>query len=223
MTDTETIATFCQEHLNLGSIVWLGDEYGYPHLPLCFLDAVWLLGVRYQGVQGVVKRYVKWAGLDPSSAHTTAEFLEKLSGYSAEEAAVTIFGNRQRTSTRGGILKAEAVVRFARILEDSGIQTFEDLVQQEDELPLVEAKIRQIPGQTSGLSWRYFLMLAGASHLTKPDRQVLRFLKTATGKNFSIENAQALLVAVCEQLRSQYPPISPRELDHLIWQYQRAR
>jgi hypothetical protein len=223
MTDIETVATFCQEYLNLDSIVRVGDEYGYPHLPLCFLDAVWSIGVRYQGVQGVVKRYVKWASLGPSSAHTTAEFLEKLSGYSAEEAAVTIFGNRQRTSARGGILKAEAVVRFARILDECGIQTFEDLVQHKDKLPLVEDKIRQIPGQTSGLSWRYFLMLAGASHLTKPDRQVLRFLKTATGKNFSIENAQALLVAVCEPLRSQYPLISPRELDHLIWQYQRAR
>ncbi|WP_395144557.1 hypothetical protein [Armatimonas sp.] len=224
MTDIETVATFCQEHLNLGSIVRLGDEYAYPHLPLCFLDAVWSIGVRYQGVQGVVKRYEKWAGLgQPSSVHTTAEFLEKLSSYSAEQASVTIFANRQRTSTRGGILKAEAVVRFARVLDELGIQTFEDLVQQDDKLPLVETKIRQIPGQTSGLSWRYFLMLAGASHLTKPDRQVLCFFKTATSKNFSTESAQALLVAVCEQLRSQCPLISPRELDHLIWQYQRTR
>ena len=104
-----------------------------------------------------------------------------------------------------------------------GIQTFEDLVQHKDKLSLVETKIRQIPGQTSGLSWRYFLMLAGASHLTKPDRQVLRFLKTATGKSFSIEGAQDLLVAVCEQLRLQHSLISPRELDHLIWQFQRTR
>ncbi len=80
MTDIETVALFCQEHLNLGSIVRLGDEYAYSHLPLCFLDAVWSIGVRYQGVQRVVKRYEKWAGLgQPSSIHTTAEFLEKLS------------------------------------------------------------------------------------------------------------------------------------------------
>ena len=144
-------------------------------------------------------------------------------GYSADQAATTIFANRQRTSTRGGILKSEAVVHFAHILDESGIQTLEDLVQKADTLPSVETKIRQIPGQLSGLSWRYFLMLGGASHLTKPDRQVLRFLKAATGKNFSTESAQLLLVAVCEQLRSQFPLISPRELDHLIWKYQRTR
>ena len=116
MTDTEIVAMFCQEHLNLGS---LGKEYGYTHLPLCFLDAVWSIGVRYQGVQGVVKRYAKWAGLTPPSAHSTAEFLEKLSNFSAEQAATSIFANRQRTSARGGILKAEAVVRFARVLDES--------------------------------------------------------------------------------------------------------
>jgi hypothetical protein len=80
----------------------------------------------------------------------------------------------------------------------------------------------QIPGQRSGISLKYFLMLAGNDNLIKPDRQILSFLKSILNENVSIQDAQALLQQSCEILKKEYPNLNLRLLDHLIWNYQRS-
>ena len=40
-----------------------------------------------------------------------------------------VYQNRQRTSTRNGILKSEAVLRFSRVLQQHGIQYMQDVYQ----------------------------------------------------------------------------------------------
>ena len=77
----------------------------------------------------------------------------------------------------------------------------------------------RIPGQRSGLSIRYFCMLAGDDNRAKPDRHVLRFLKQYTGQEFTISQAQEALAQTVDILAYKYPNLTVRLLDHTIWNY----
>ena len=66
------------------------------------------------------------------------------------------------TSTRRGILKSEAVLHFSRVLHQHGVDYLQDvdsIIGSKD----FEADIRQIPGQRSGTSLRYFYNLPKAA------------------------------------------------------------
>ena len=102
----------------------LPDEYFYSSLPLCVIDAVWSLGVRYSAVQHVITRYCDYSQLrrlrlgrrslpPPAEQEPLRAFCAKIERIGPEAAASEIFGNRQRTSSTAGILKADAVHRFA--------------------------------------------------------------------------------------------------------------
>jgi hypothetical protein len=62
--------------------------------------------------------------------------------------AAEIYRNRQRTSARSGILKADAAARFARVLADFNVDHFQD-VDKILGLPAFEAVIKEIPGSTA--------------------------------------------------------------------------
>jgi hypothetical protein len=66
-----------------------------------------------------------------------------------------VFQNRQRTSTRNGILKADAVFRVSNLLHHHQVEYLQDVHQILGE-PRFEAAFQAIPGQTSGISLRYF-------------------------------------------------------------------
>ena len=124
-----------------------------------------------------------------------------------------------------GILKAEAVRRFAKTLLDNGINTISDLrAASADDIAQIESQIRTIPGQTSGISFSYFLMLAGNEDHMKIDRWLLRFVGAALNiPNYTnVEQAYIDLLAVCDKLRITYPDLTPRMLDHTIWSHIRA-
>jgi hypothetical protein len=86
-----------------------------------------------------------------------------------------------------------------------------------------EAEIQKIPGQRSGISLRYFYMLVGEKNYIKPDRMITRFIELVTGKSYTAEETTRLLVETCDLLVKDYPKLTPRTLDNLIWNYQRAQ
>ena len=91
-------------------------------------------------------------------------------------------GNRQRTSTTNGILKAEAVLHEARILEDEGVELTADLTAASQErLDHLQGRWSTVAGQGSGVSWRAFSMLVGLPEV-KPDRMIRRFAAAALGR-----------------------------------------
>ena len=130
--------------------------------------------------------------------------------------------NFQVKSAQNGILKSEAVFLFAKVLNKYGIDYFQDMPKLYSNYLYISEEIMQIPGQRSGISLKYFLMLAGNDNLIKPDRQILSFLKSILNENVSIQDAQALLQQSCEILKKEYPNLNLRLLDHLIWNYQRS-
>ena len=226
------VAAFCQHHLVLQGAS-LGDEYFYQSLPFCVIDAVYSIGVKYKGVQNVVKRYGEYFGLQEfreprnqvpptSEQQPLSELLEKMDALGIEKFTKEIFNNRQRTSPRAGILKSEAIFRFATVLCDNGMSFLQDVPSRVLDARLA-AQLGQISGQTSGISTSYFFMLVGTESLIKPDRWIGRFLKRCLNAEPDAEVAQFLISSACEILLTRYPDLTPRLLDNVIWNYERAR
>jgi len=116
----------------------LPSEFFYASLPLCVIDAVFSIGVTYTSTRNTVARFREcqsWTmSLEPDEArkqgeHTIGEFLDLFVGLAPDQMADVLFGNRQRTSSRSGILKAEAVQHFASALTEAGVDDFGDLTE----------------------------------------------------------------------------------------------
>lgn len=228
--DVVRVADQCRAVLRLDD-VHLSNEYYYAHLPLCVLDAVFSIGVTYTSTQNVVSRYCRVFGLQTvrknrevlppvEQQQPIRRLITLIETHGPDHFAQHVVQNRQRTSSSNGILKAEAVLLFARALVDHGANYLQDITRIAEE-DGVEAQIRAIPGQRSGISFHYFLMLAGSDHLIKPDRMIRRFLSTALQRPVTADEAQSLLSAVTAYLLPTYPHLTPRLLDHSIWNYQR--
>jgi len=228
--DIDILAQFCRDHLEFDGVE-LGDEYGYASVPLCVIDAVFSIGVRYASTENTVSRFCEFFDVpkicdhkvpDPTEQLSVSEFLKMYAEYGVDGMAEQVYRNRQRTSPRNGILKAEAVFRFSQVLADYGVEYLQDIDKVLGNKEF-EAEITKIPGQRSGISLRYFYMLVGSEDFIKPDRMIKRFVYRATSKTFSVAETTALLRKTCQLLAQEYPGLTPRKLDHLIWQYQRIQ
>jgi hypothetical protein len=104
-----------------------------------------------------------------------------------------------------------------------GIETFADVLRLGLRVS-VRDSIRNIPGQTSGISYNYFLILAGHTDAVKADRMVTRFVADALGvQSVSQELAETLVREASTVLRPEFPKLVPSVLDNKIWKYQRDR
>jgi len=226
------LAEYCDLVLDLKNAHY-GDEHFYQSLPLCVIDAVYSIGVIYEGTRRTVKRYCDYYSLQrirsdratvPQSEEqeSIGQFIEKIISAGIEFFTKKVFQNRQRTSTRNGILKSEAVLRFAKTLQKYRVNYFQDISRVIDDVKF-EDDIKTIPGQRSGISLKYFFMLAGSEDLIKPDRWIKQFIENPIKKQVSDQESQWLLSEACEELRLKHPRLTPRLLDHEIWKYQRSK
>ncbi|MFZ5690713.1 MAG: hypothetical protein ACOY5F_05605 [Pseudomonadota bacterium] len=222
------VAELARQKLDLSAAA-LRDEHFYASLPLCAIDAVFSIGVNYTATRNTVLRWAQsqspqWAIDRRLSAEdrSISEFLAALGTATADELANGPFGNRQRTSSRNGILKTEAVRQFAISLRSAGIERFAD-VCNEDKLSVAESAIRQIPGQKSGISFDYFLLLAGQDFV-KADRMICRFVASAAGIDMiSPAVAKIAVIDAARLLKVQFPHLDARLLDSEIWGYESAK
>lgn len=201
----------------------LPEEYNYSCLPLCLLDAVFSIGVRYESTRNVVKRYCEAESIErlrqpgePEVEHNIDALIKAIGDIGPEAFAKEIVKNGQLTSSKSGILKAEAVLECAKVLKDCAIYTIEDFREKVDDS--VEKKFREVKGQTSGISFSYLKMLCGDVSEIKPDRHVLRFLAGYLGYEPALDDAKTLLDRAVDELNKPSDrEITPREVDYLIW------
>lgn len=228
-SEITAIADYCESKLDLNKTN-LSDEYYYQSLPLCVIDAIFSIGARYSSTKNTVKRFCDYFGLKLYSRNrpqvteqlSVLEFIKMHDDYSFEEMANKIYQNKQRTSTRNGILKAEATFRFAEVLGEFEVNYYQDIDKILGSRKF-EAKIAEIPGQSSGISTRYFYMLAGSDDYIKPDRMMARFIESVIQRRLSVEESHNAIMGVYRILANKYPNLTPRALDHQIWLYQRER
>lgn len=216
--EVKRIVTYCRENLNLSNNL-IGDEYGYNSLPLCIIDAIFSIGVTYTSTRNTVKRFIQY--FDFKTPISITDFLNIHEKHSIQFMAESIYKNRQRTSARNGILKAEAVFWVAQLLSDYAVNSVEDMDKVINK-PDFEKKFKQIPGQTSGISLRYLYMLTGIETQIKPDRMIIRFITNILERPVKVDECHPLLTETCNSLKSEFPDLTPRKLDNVIWQYQKS-
>ena len=229
-SDLASLVGALEQDIKVGEVA-LPGEYFYSSLPLCVIDAVFSINARYQAVQNVVNRYCSYYGLmcyredkrgtpARTKQHSIGELIRNIENLGPEPFAEDVFRNRQRTSTRSGILKSEAVLRFGKVLFAHGVEFLQDVVHSIDDQEM-HGEIRQIPGQRSGISLQYFFMLAGSDDLIKPDRMISRYLERVIGRKLAAAEAQESISRAVHALRVRHPDLTVRLLDYQIWNFQR--
>jgi hypothetical protein len=215
-----------------------GPASYWAALPLCVIDSVWSIQADYKKhVLPLIHRFCQ--SQQPSwkeeqqfkpttdTGPTIQEFVDLIdrqlnSGCTYEK----LFGNLQRTSSRSGILKAEAVHLFAKALLQSGINSFSDL-QNRAKLDDAEKRVKEIPGQGSGITFTYFLMLAGEENFVKSDTHIRRFVSDALcidwGHLVSQMRAEEMVRDAAKKFSKHYTRLTPAKLDLAIWNYQQVR
>lgn len=201
-------------------------ERRWVSLSLCIVDAVWSIGAHYDNVVvplarklamefGVEQPTVPMSELiDPDPLPIT-----QLADLSIDELIRST--NWQNTSTRGGIRKADAVLRHIHVFREHGVTGLDDAIAlfgDEKRFAAVNKDLRAIPGEGAHAVRRNYLwMLIGQDDLIKPDRMVLRWLKK---HGFVIDPMgardliAALVPAVSTGLKRN---VTAWEIDHALW------
>lgn len=214
----------------------------WSSLSLCVIDAVFSVGARYSSTERAVLNVASDCDVTVPIVGCDIEFHDDplpvsrlLEHYPSGVQLAAAAKNRQRTSSRGGILKAEATLRYAAVLAGHGIETIHDaraLLGDPATLEAVERELRTVPGEGKfGVRLGYLWMLVGADDMVKPDRMVLRWLRLHTtsnlspdGVSYSPEQARVVLKAVSDHIRvDTHEAFSLWEIDHAIWQAARRR
>jgi len=218
LSKDDRVRALCQEPLP--------PEYSYASLSTMLLDAIFSIGVRYEQVKAVVARHEKRHQYDSRHFGEADPYpLPKLIREGREgtfEQFAEKLGNRGRTSTHSGILKAEAVILAAEALVQHGIVDLPSWCSSDEtSRKAAERDFLHIKGQGTGVSWDYFLMLAGDVNKVKPDRMVVRYVEDALErKGLSPKEAGKLLIAATAALRGDrgYPStLTARQLDSAVW------
>lgn len=201
----------------------------YKSLPLCIIDAVFSIGVKYTSVMKAEENFISYFKLNiprtypVKSEYTVNDFISHMDSIgSFEKAATYVFKNSQRTSSRKGILKAEACYLVAKVFQKHNINTLNKFNNYTNKLAL-DADILKVKGQRSGIMLKYLYMLAGDYNLIKPDRHMVRFINKEFPNLTMDVKDHAAIKNIIEQtvlvLSAKYPNLTPRFLDYLIWEY----
>lgn len=222
------IAEKCENYLNLDRT---DPNKAFPKsLPICILEAIFSMAAHSTSSTNVRTRYEQYYSLNfdkqtgiGTIEHTVSEFIKNIDSFkSIEDFTEKVLKNRQRTSAKSGILKAEAAYEVAKVFEKHKINTIADFQKYPAELrDSLNQEICLVRGQSSGIMLKYLYMLAGDENNVKPDRMLLRFIKEIEPE-ISIDEVQETMEKVVATLKKKHPQLTVRLVDFLIWDYQRS-
>lgn len=220
--DIEKFVNYCKNNLDLTQ----KPPQGYQSVPLSALDAVFSIGIRYTTVCNIIERFCNKIELDwRTSKVTTSEVIAKIETVEMNT-LTTEYLSANRTSSKNGILKAEAYRQALYVLKANKIESCSDVVQEANDNTF-ESAFKAIPGQGSGVSLKYFYMLCGNEGLVKPDRHIIRFVSMALNRptltNQELKEIPMLFENACQIFRKEHPCITPRRLDYIIWSFMRRK
>lgn len=163
-------------------------------------------------------------GADPE-ADTATDLVDAFHRWGGVDEFVLKTNNRWRTSSQlHAPYKAYAALEAAKVLARHSIETVSDVAGRLDSRESRERSdiARQwlaITGQSSALTWSYFLMLVEIPGV-KADRMIVRFVTQVLGRprEVSRKEASRLIEEVADIMGVNYI-----YLDHTIWRYQSGR
>lgn len=144
------------------------------------------------------------------------EHIDSVGGY--ENFAKTILNNKQKTSKK---FESEICYEVAQKLLQLKINTIDDFKNYKD-TTLLEAVLYSIKGVgVAGVN--YLFMLAGDQNRCKPDVHIHHCIKDACGIDVSDIECQNLFADAIALLNIDYPYLTVRRLDGIIWEKYQAR
>lgn len=202
-------------------------ERRWASLSFCIVDAVWSIGAHYDNVVVplVRKKFAAEFGVTQPTVPAREPMpadplpLSKLDDLTVD--SLTDMTNRQRTSTRGGILKAEAVLLHIAVFREHNVETMQDalgLFSDTERFAQVDDALRSIPGEGGyGVRRDYVWMLIGQDDLIKPDRMVLRWLGRQ-GVKTDPAGARDIITAIVPLVSARLNrTVTAWEIDHALW------
>lgn len=201
-------------------------ERRWVSLSLCIADAVWSIGAHYDNVVvPLVRKIAAELSVDQPTISMSEPLgtdplpLTRLAGLTVDE--LIPLTNRQNTSTRGGIRKADAVLRHIEAFHAHGVSNLADAIElfgDEARFAAVNSDLRKIPGEGAHAVRRdYLWMLIGQDDLIKPDRMVLRWFKHH-GVIVDPPGARDLITALVPAVSARLQrPVTAWEIDHALW------
>ena len=214
-------AKYCEANFDLTT----QSEYGYQSLSVCILDCVYSLRTKYYAVTiPIVERYTNayMGGDSRASGDTVSLLIKRMDEKGHREFADQVLRNQQKLGGKKQIPKEEVCYQLARYLRDLHIETIEDFQNFESQ-EILEIVIRAVNGlDDAGVN--YLFMLAGDPDRCKPDVHIHHCVRDACGHDISNEECQLLFTDAVKLLRNQYPNLTVRGLDGIIWRaYQIGR
>lgn len=210
---TKQFVEFCKNNLELSKTV----SYEYKSLPICLIDCVYSLRTKYYPVTiPVVKRYADWAldGAVNSANDSITLFMHHIDEIGLQAFADSVVKNHQKLG--GSSIPKELVCyNLAKYLHYLHIETIEDF--RNFECPeLLEIVIRAVPG-IGDAGVNYLFMLTGDSDRCKPDVHINHCIQDACGYTLNNDEIQTLFTDTVAVLRKDYPQLTVRMLDGIIW------
>src|SRR5262249_9793218 len=181
------------------------------------------LGATYQSVEKLLARYCEHYGLPrlrPSAARlpprgrqaTVGDLIEQIEEIGPERFAREVVQNVRPTSPHPtAILRSEATLRMAHVLDAHGIGVLQDMQGRSGDDDLRRA-LCAVPGQGPGTGVANLFMLAGDTGLIKFDRMLKRFLERVLDRRVNAREAQAP-----PSEGAPRPRTTPRPAHHTHW------
>ena len=225
MTTSDETLLISRIHADLGEDHerWFDPE-GYQSVALAILDSIYSTGHHYTSVLNAVEKYRaarRAEGADPQQ-DTAQDLIDATNHWGGTEGLVERT-NRWPVSTKPGApRKADAAYGAAQALVRHDLITRPDVVRElsdpaRQEAAPIKKEWLALPGQGSGLTWTYFLMLCGVPGV-KADRMIVRYVSEALGRSVDSRTAAVLVGAVADQM-----PVTRSKLDHAIWRKESGR
>ena len=205
----------------------------YSSVALCAFDAVFSIQSRYNSVVSPlidrlcqminIPRHFENKFVLPSVEEQikVTEFQHRLNCSDPVILAKRL-KNKQRTSSRNGILKTDAFLQYLEVFNNHEIETFQDVFSSEEKKANLEHSLRKITGQNVAVD--YFFMLAGNEDDVKVDTWIKRFVHDALDKDIPDCQIKQLFKEAADYYKNNgYPDMTVRHLDHIVWNWQKSR
>lgn len=212
---TRQFVDYCKHNLNLEE----SESYSYQSLSICIIDCIYSLRVKYYSITvPIIERYAAhyMNGDKNSSGDTVSMLIQHIEDAGGtKKFADEIVQDHHKLGGKSSIPKEEVCYQLAKYLRYLHIDTIEDF-QNFKSPELLEIVIRAVKG-IGDAGANYLFMLAGDPDRCKPDVHIHHCIKDSCGCDISNEECQLLFTEAVHFLNEQYPNLTVRRLDGIIW------
>ena len=214
MKDYEIFANYCKTNLDLENTITVNPDY--KSLTLCIIDCIYSLRAKYiQVTLPIVKRYAdKYLNGDMHASDTLEDFMNNVNQYESYDSfAEEVLKNMQFS---GPYRKSRICYEVARKLRLLGINTFSDF-RNYPSTEILEIVLKSVKG-VGDAALNYLFMLAGDQNRCKPDVHIKHCVRDALGYDLNSDQDYVdLFRNAVNYLASDYPKLTARKLDNIIW------